>query len=428
MLTNIATGVNSGARAVVAADFDGDRDDDVAVANATTGNVVLLRNNGVEGFGQESPAGDAGRRRAQRHRRRGLRRQRPARRRGGERVVEHRRGAAAQAGNDGFTTRPARRSRSAPAPSASPPPISTATAARTRRRDHGAGSPPLARLRRFRRRRSADPGDRANPWPPRTSTDFDPTSRSSAIARATDRFTCCSTRLLPSTPVPTHRTPRPAPAARRRKSVEVNLSGQGTVKVKLKGSNRMSTSREATHLKVGTRSRHAQGPVTIVAAAGRQDGDRRTSIDGLFMISQTKGAGTTLTLSEKLDCPKQSKARARPEAQDPQAVGRRQGQVPHQGQLQRGHRARHQVARHDTCTSTHDAGDAGRRQRRGLRQAQDAIRASGQALHGPQEALDRHAAPAAPCATSGTARRPPWGPASRSRRRRRARARPRRRV
>ena len=52
-----------------------------------------------------------------------------------------------------------------------------------------------------------------------------------------------------------------------------------------------------------------------------------------------------------------ARARRGQEAEDPQAVGRRQGQVPHQGPVQRGDRARHQVARPGHL---HDDADARR--------------------------------------------------------------------
>ena len=53
----------------------------------------------------------------------------------------------------------------------------------------------------------------------------------------------------------------------------------------------------------------------------------------------------TLTLSEKLTGCSRKAQRRGGEAEDAQAVGRRQGQVPHQRPVQRGDRPRHQVAR-----------------------------------------------------------------------------------
>ena len=85
-------------------------------------------------------------------------------------------------------------------------------------------------------------------------------------------------------------------------------------------------------------------------ASGRR---RRSSSTGSSR-SRRRSSITTLTLTEKLDCKKaKSSARRRgQEAEDAQALGRRQGQVPHQGQVQRRHRARHKWLVQDTCTST----------------------------------------------------------------------------
>ena len=84
----------------------------------------------------------------------------------------------------------------------------------------------------------------------------------------------------------------------------------------------------------------------------RADGGVAGFYDGIFKLSQSGGI-TTLTLSEALDSLRGgAAAAAAEEAQDAQAVGRRQGQVPHQGPLQRGHRARHEVAR---AGHVHDA-------------------------------------------------------------------------
>ena len=73
-----------------------------------------------------------------------------------------------------------------------------------------------------------------------------------------------------------------------------------------------------------------------------------------------------------------------------------------------------------------------RRSRRAPSASRDVVkqknvdRAQGQALHGRARSARAACAPAARCATSGTARRPPWSAASRSRRPRRGAARPRR--
>ena len=87
------------------------------------------------------------------------------------------------------------------------------------------------------------------------------------------------------------------------------------------------------------RGRHHEGPVTI-AAAGDQTAD---FYDGIFRLTQTRGATplTTLTLVEKLSCPRGGKASAAAKQEDAQAVGGRQRQLQDRGQAQRGDRRRH---------------------------------------------------------------------------------------
>ena len=82
--------------------------------------------------------------------------------------------------------------------------------------------------------------------------------------------------------------------------------------------------------------------MTLVAAGG-QPAD---FYDGIFKIGQGKGAKplTTLTLVEKLSCPKAGQRDRGGQEEEAAAVGRRQRQVPHQGQAQRGDRGRHEVA------------------------------------------------------------------------------------
>ena len=83
--------------------------------------------------------------------------------------------------------------------------------------------------------------------------------------------------------------------------------------------------------------------LTSLSAPGAAPQKARFS-EGMFRVTQA-GAITELTLNEPLDCGKQGARGAEEEAEVAQAVGRRQGQVPHQGHLQRRHRPRHEVAR-----------------------------------------------------------------------------------
>jgi hypothetical protein len=95
----------------------------------------------------------------------------------------------------------------------------------------------------------------------------------------------------------------PAPEAG--KTVNV-LPAEGTVKVKVPGSNRFRELSEGEQLPVGTIVDTLKGRVTLVAAGG-QTAD---FYGGIFRIGQGKGAKplTTLTLVEKLTCPKAGKA------------------------------------------------------------------------------------------------------------------------
>ena len=84
------------------------------------------------------------------------------------------------------------------------------------------------------------------------------------------------------------------------------LPHEGTVKVKVPGSNRFRELTEGEQLPVGTIVDTLKGRVTLVAAGG-QTAD---FYGGIFKIGQGKGAKplTTLTLVEKLSCPKAGKA------------------------------------------------------------------------------------------------------------------------
>ncbi len=91
-----------------------------------------------------------------------------------------------------------------------------------------------------------------------------------------------------------------------------------------------------------------KGKVEITQAGGGV----ATFYDGIFKLSQSGGI-TTLTLTEKLaPCSGQVGARGGRQAQDPQALGQRQGQVPHPRPVQRRHDPRHQMAACRTAAAT----------------------------------------------------------------------------
>ena len=219
MLTNIAVGATPARARSPSADFDGDGDDDVAVANATSGNVVLLRNNGAEGFGQESPAGT------------------PAGAAPSDivaadfdgngrpdvavanAVVEHRLGAAAQRGQRRLHRRlPARRSRSAPARAGSPPPTSTATASPISSSPPRAGSPRCCAAPALAFAADAPIALTGNPTGA-TTADFnlDGVADAAISSRGTNQLHVLLSPSPPAQPPPAP-TPDPHPAADARRS------------------------------------------------------------------------------------------------------------------------------------------------------------------------------------------------------------------
>ena len=95
----------------------------------------------------------------------------------------------------------------------------------------------------------------------------------------------------------------PPPTAGEEVNAEVE---RGTVRVKLRGSNRFVELTEPQQLPVGTVVDTLRGRIKLVAAGGQT----ATFYAGIFKIGQGKGARplTTLTLVEKLSCPKAGKA------------------------------------------------------------------------------------------------------------------------
>ena len=102
-------------------------------------------------------------------------------------------------------------------------------------------------------------------------------------------------------PPPDDELPAPEPG----KTVNA-LPARGTVKIRLPGTNRFVELDEGRQIPVGTVVDTLKGRVTLVAAGGQQ----ATFYEGIFKIGQGKGAKplTTLTLVEKLSCPKAGKA------------------------------------------------------------------------------------------------------------------------
>ena len=163
------------------------------------------------------------------------------------------------------------------------------------------------------------------------------------------------------------------------------LPKSGTVKVKVRGSNRFRELAEGEQLPVGTVVDTLKGRVTLVAAGG-QTAD---FYDGIFKIGQGKGAKplTTLTLVEKLTLPEGRQGDGGGQEEEAAPVGRRQRQVPDQGQAQRGDRGRHEVAGRGPLQVDADARDPGARLGARLRQEEDGDRAGRQEVRGQGEAL-----------------------------------------
>ncbi len=82
---------------------------------------------------------------------------------------------------------------------------------------------------------------------------------------------------------------------------------QGTVKIKLKGSNKFVELQAGQQIPVGTEIDTRSGRVSLTAAANTSGGTATADFyDGLFRVGQTSGSKptTTLKLTEKLSCPK----------------------------------------------------------------------------------------------------------------------------
>ena len=140
--------------------------------------------------------------------------------------------------------------------------------------------------------------------------------------------------------------PRPRPAARsasarggqEREPAAQERHGQGQAP----GPQAVPELSEGEQLPVGTTVDTLKGRVTLVAAGGPDGGLLRRRLQD--RPGQGTRPTTTLTLTEKLSCPKAGNASAAAKEEEAPPVGRRQRQVPHEGQAQRGDGGRHEVA------------------------------------------------------------------------------------
>ena len=176
------------------------------------------------------------------------------------------------------------------------------------------------------------------------TADFDRDGRPDLVASEYSSNTF-STLLNPAAavtpPLPPPPPPTPLPPPTPTPVAGVNVIGStrsGTVKVKKPGSKTYITLAPGTPIPVGSSIDTRKGKITITAAQGGGATASAWFYDGLFKLTQTKGAKplTTLTLTETLSCPsaRLGLGGGQEEGQEAtvaQAVGRRQGQLPDQG-------------------------------------------------------------------------------------------------
>ena len=120
--------------------------------------------------------------------------------------------------------------------------------------------------------------------------------------------------VLPSPPPNDPPPPDDLPPPNAGKSVNA-VPKSGTVKIKVKGTNKFVELDEGQQIPVGSVIDTRKGRVTLVAASNKSGGTATADFfDGIFKVGQTKGAKpiTTLDLVEKLSCPRgQATAAAR---------------------------------------------------------------------------------------------------------------------
>jgi hypothetical protein len=144
-----------------------------------------------------------------------------------------------------------------------------------------------------------------------SAADFDGDTRpdlaaSSLTDAAADSFTAM---LNPAPPGPPPPPPLPDPVAGKNVNVE---PVSGTVRIRRPGSNRFVTLTAEAQIPVGSTIDTRKGRIAITAAQGGGTTATADFFDGLFKLTQTKGAKplTTLALTEKLSCPRKARSGA----------------------------------------------------------------------------------------------------------------------
>ena len=217
---------------------------------------------------------------------------------------------------------------------------------------------------------TSSPAAASSPTVPRRSTSAATGADHLPRARATPAPTSIDGQpLVPEPPVPPPPAVPTAPTAGRDAHADADAArptdgrrprrSSGKVLVKVPGSGKF-VPLDASRDQDRRRGRRAQGRGRDHARRRRQG--RRSSTAS---SSSPSPAGSPRSRSPRRStaCAKAQGRRGREEAQDAQALGRRQGQVPHQRQVQRRHRPRHQVARPGHLHGHDDTRHAGRRER-----------------------------------------------------------------
>jgi hypothetical protein len=144
------------------------------------------------------------------------------------------------------------------------------------------------------------------------AADFDGDSRPDlAVSALTSNTLSVLLNPAPAQPPPPTPTPTPLPAPVAGKTVNVKPVS-GKVTLKRPGSTHYVALTEGAQIPVGTSIDTRAGRITITAAQGKGKTASADFFDGLFKLTQTRGSApvTTLTLTEKLSCPRSGRAAA----------------------------------------------------------------------------------------------------------------------
>jgi hypothetical protein len=140
------------------------------------------------------------------------------------------------------------------------------------------------------------------------AADFDGDSRPDLAATSYTTTTTPDTFSVLLNPAP---APPPLPPPVAGKTVNV-VPVSGKVRIKRPGSNRFVTLTAEAQIPVGSSIDTRNGRISITAAQGSGKTAAADFYDGLFKLTQTKGSKpvATLTLTEKLSCPRKGSASA----------------------------------------------------------------------------------------------------------------------